>query len=127
MRREASRATPERARLYPIAEICKRVRSFSPLARLRKFEYKVSPMRVLSQKAAFYEAFSSDRPFFFGSIMRMLIRIRQKTRIFRRVAEISAARPGRGLRVTPARTSDATGSTVAEWVVRVIAGRAVYR
>jgi hypothetical protein len=44
-----------------------------------------------------------------GSIAGMLIRIRQKARIFRLVAEISAALPGRGPRVTSARTGHATG------------------
>ena len=104
MRREASRATPERARLYPIGGICKRLRSFSPLARLRKFEYKVASMTGFGAEIA-----AGMGPLDPGAIARMLIRIRQKARIFRLLgAEISAARPERGPHVTSARTGHAT-------------------
>jgi hypothetical protein len=146
VRREASRATPERARLYPIGGICKRLRSFSPLARLRKFEYKVSSMTgfgaeikrfapgvtVLSQelRGLLHKLRAS-----YGALHRIWLRIGwDADPNTARGPDIPAASSGNLRRATRARAArdvrtnrPCDGSTVAGWVVQVIAGRAVYR
>jgi len=146
VRREASRATPERARLYPIGGICKRLRSFSPLARLRKFEYKVSSMTGFGAEIKGFAAGVSvlpresrvllhKLPASYGALASYLAADRcDADPNTAKGPDIPAASSGNLRRATRARAArdvctngPCDGSTVAGWVVQVIAGRAVYR
>ena len=146
MRREASRATPERARLYPFAGICKRVRLFLLLARLRKFEYKVSSMTGFGAEIKGFAAGISVLPqesrvllhkiqASYGALASYLAADRwDADPNTAKGPDIPAAGSGNLRRATRARAArdvrtnrPCDGSTVAGWVVQVIAGRAVYR
>ena len=150
MRREASRATPERARLYLNAGICKRIRSFLLLARLRKFEYKVSSMglevRNTEHQSDSTAGFARFLQVFGQIFLQMFLQILQPAHRFmllmphshpdRNTAKSSdipadCGNLRRAARARAARdvgtNAECDGSSVAVWVVRVIAGRAVYR